>query len=386
MINALFTPTTLGKLQLKNRIVMAPLTRSRATYNVPNELMAKYYSMRAEAGLIITEGTSPSPDGLGYARIPGIYSDAQVRGWRLVTDAVHRAGGKIFVQLMHCGRVSHTANMPAGSKVIAPSALAAPGEMWTDSSGMQANSTPAAMSEADIAQAIAEYATACKRAIEAGFDGVELHAANGYLIDQFLNTASNQRSDRWGGSPDTVRAAAVREGLPAVAMANDDEQQTAHDRSVENRIRFAVEVAKAAAAAIGAEHIGMRISPYGVFNGMTADAEMDAMYERLIAELNGIGLAYIHIVDHSAMGAPEVSPALKAKLRATFKGSYIMSGGYDAARANADLDAKRGDLVAFGRPFISNPDLAQKLQSGAELTVPDSNTFYTPGEKGYTDY
>ncbi len=355
MTTALFTPVTLGKLQLKNRIVMAPLTRSRATGNVPNELMAKYYSMRAAAGLIITEGTSPSPNGLGYARIPGMYSDAQVQGWRGVTDAVHRAGGKIFVQLMHCGRVSHQANMPTGSRVLAPSVVVAPGEMWTDSSGMQANATPASMTEADIAQAIAEYATACKRAIEAGFDGVELHGANGYLIDQFLNTASNQRSDRWGGS-------------------------------VENRIRFAVEVAKAAAAAIGAEHIGMRISPYGVFNGMTPDAEMDALYEHLIAELNRIGLIYIHIVDHSAMGAPEVSPVLKAKLRATFKGSYIMSGGYDAARANADLDAKRGDLVAFGRPFISNPDLVQKLQSGAELTAPDMSTFYTPGEKGYTDY
>ncbi len=355
MTTALFTPVTLGKLQLKNRIVMAPLTRSRATGNVPNELMAKYYSMRAAAGLIITEGASPSPNGLGYARIPGLYSDAQVQGWRGVTDAVHRAGGKIFVQLMHCGRVSHQANMPTGSRVLAPSVVVAPGEMWTDSSGMQANATPAAMTEADIAQAIAEYATACKRAIEAGFDGVELHGANGYLIDQFLNTASNQRSDRWGGS-------------------------------VENRIRFAVEVAKAAAAAIGAEHIGMRISPYGVFNGMTPDAEMDALYEHLIAELNRIGLIYIHIVDHSAMGAPEVSPVLKAKLRATFKGSYIMSGGYDATRANADLDAKRGDLVAFGRPFISNPDLVQKLQSGAELTAPDMSTFYTPGEKGYTDY
>ena len=355
MTTALFTPATLGKLQLKNRIVMAPLTRSRATGNVPNELMAKYYSMRAAAGLIITEGASPSPNGLGYARIPGMYSDAQVQGWLGVTDAVHRAGGKIFVQLMHCGRVSHQANMPTGSRVLAPSVVVAPGEMWTDSSGMQANATPASMTEADIAQAIAEYATACKRAIEAGFDGVELHGANGYLIDQFLNTASNQRSDRWGGS-------------------------------VENRIRFAVEVAKAAAAAIGAEHIGMRISPYGVFNGMTPDAEMDALYEHLIEELNRIGLIYIHIVDHSAMGAPEVSPVLKAKLRASFKGSYIMSGGYDAARANADLDAKRGDLVAFGRPFISNPDLVQKLQSGAALTAPDMSTFYTPGEKGYTDY
>ncbi|RFC33093.1 MAG: N-ethylmaleimide reductase [Candidatus Nitrotoga sp. MKT] len=355
MTTTLFTSTTLGKLQLKNRITMAPLTRSRAIGNVPNELMEKYYRLRAGAGLIITEGTSPSPNGLGYARIPGLFNDAQVQGWRRVTDSVHQAGGKIFAQLMHTGRVSHPANMPADAKVLAPSAIAAPGEMWTDSNGLQPHPVPTAMNEADIAHAIAEYATASKRAIEAGFDGVELHAANGYLIDQFLNAASNHRTDRWGGS-------------------------------IENRIRFAVEVAKATAIAIGADHIGMRISPYGVFNGMAADVEMDALYECLIAELNSIGLAYIHIVDHSSQGAPEVSPALKAKIRATFKGKYIMSGGYDLARANADLDLQRGDLVAFGRPFISNPDLVEKLRNGSSLTAPDSNTFYTPGEKGYTDY
>jgi N-ethylmaleimide reductase len=355
MTTTLFTPITLGKLQLKNRIVMAPMTRSRATGNVPNALMEKYYAARATAGLIITEGTSPSPNGLGYARIPGLFSSAQVLGWKQVNDAVHVKGGKIFVQLMHTGRVSHSANMAAGAKILAPSPLAAPGEMWTDSSGMQPHPVPAEMSEAEIAATIGEYANAAKRAIEAGFDGVELHGANGYMIDQFLNTASNQRTDRWGGS-------------------------------IENRIRFAVEVAKACAAAIGADRIGMRISPYGVFNGMTPDAEMDAMYERLIAELNSVGLVYIHIVDHSSMGAPEVSPALKAKIRANFKGKYILSGGYDAARANADLDANRGDLVAFGRPYISNHDLVQKLQSGATLTAPDSSTFYTPGEKGYTDY
>lgn len=355
MTTTLFTPTNLDKLQLKNRIVMAPLTRSRATGNVPNELLEKYYRLRADAGLIITEGTSPSPNGLGYARIPGIYSDAQVQGWRGVTDGVHQAGGKIFVQLMHTGRVSHPANMPAGAKLLGPSAMAAPGEMWTDSDGLQPYPVPSVMNETDIALTIAEYATAAKCAIKAGFDGIELHAANGYMIDQFLNTASNQRTDRWGGD-------------------------------VENRIRFAVEVAKAAAAAIGAERIGMRISPYGVFNGMTPDAEMDTLYERLIAEMNSIGLVYIHVVDHSSMGAPEVSPVLKAKIRSTFKGKYILSGGYDFDRANADLDAQRGDLVAFGRPFISNPDLVQKMQNGAALSAPDFGTFYTPGEKGYTDY
>ena len=355
MTPSLFTPTTLGKLQLKNPIVMSPLTRSRATDNVPNALMVKYYSQRAGAGLIITEGTSPSPNGIGYARIPGIYSDAQVQGWRAVTDAVHQAGGKIFVQLMHCGRVSQVENMPAGSKVLAPSAVAMTGEIWTDSKSMQPYTPPVAMTEADIAHTIAEYATACSNAIKAGFDGVELHGANGYLIDQFLNTASNQRTDQWGGS-------------------------------VAKRIRFAVEVAKAAVAAIGAERIGMRLSPYGAFNDMVADAETDALYQALIVELSKLGLAYIHIVDHSSMGAPAVSATLKAKLRETFKGAYIMSGGYDAARAQADLDAKRGDLVAFGRPFISNPNLVAKLQSGAELTAPDFSTFYTPGEKGYTDY
>jgi N-ethylmaleimide reductase len=355
MTNALFTPATLGPLQLKNRIVMAPMTRSRAIGNVPNALMEKMYADRADAGLLITEGTSPSPNGLGYARIPGLYSAAQRDGWKRVTDGVHQAGGKIFVQLMHTGRVSHPANMPAGARIVAPSAIAAPGEMWTDSSGQQPHPVPEAMSEADIAQAIAEYAAASRLAVEAGFDGVELHGANGYLIDQFLNTASNQRADRWGGS-------------------------------IDNRIRFAVDVARASVAAVGAARIGMRISPYGVFNGMTPDADMDALYLRLVDELNALGVAYIHVVDHSSMGAPEVSPMLKAKIRAAFKGGYILSGGYDAARANADLDANRGDLVAFGRPFISNPDLVRKLRSGAALAAPDFATFYTPGEKGYTDY
>ncbi|GAB4125987.1 MAG: alkene reductase [Sideroxydans sp.] len=355
MTPTLFTPTTLGKLQLKNRIVMAPMTRSRAIGNVPNELMAQYYALRAEAGLIITEGTSPSPNGLGYARIPGLYSEAQVQGWQRVTAAVHEKGGRIFVQLMHTGRVSHAANMPAGSRILAPSAIAMSGQMWTDSQGMQDYPVPAAMTEEEIAATIGEYAQAARHAIAAGFDGIELHAANGYLIDQFLNTASNQRTDSWGGS-------------------------------VENRIRFAVEVARACTAAIGAERVGMRISPYGVFNDMRPDAKMDALYLRLVEALNALDLLYIHVVDHSSMGAPEVSPELKARIRANFKGKYILSGGYNAARANADLDAQKGDLVAFGRPFIANPDLVSKLRSGAALTAPDPATFYTPGEKGYTDY
>jgi len=353
MSDTLLTPIKLGNLQLKNRIVMAPMTRSRALGNLPNALMEEYYRLRADAGLILTEGVAPSPNGLGYARIPGMFSDAQVQAWKRVTDGVRQAGGRMFMQLMHTGRVCHPLNMPAGARVLAPSAIAAPGQMWTDASGMQAHPVPVEMDEADIAHAINEYATAAKLALQAGFDGIELHGANGYLIDQFLNTASNQRSDRWGGS-------------------------------VENRVRFAVEVARAAAAAIGAERVGMRISPYGVFNGQKPDAEMDALYLRLVEELNAIGLVYIHVVDHSSMGAPEVSPDLKAKIRAGFRGRYILSGGYDAARANADLDAQRGDLVAFGRPFIANPDLVGKLRDNQALTAADPATFYTPGEKGYT--
>ncbi len=355
MSNTLFTPVELGGLHLKNRIVMAPMTRSRAIGNVPNDMMATYYAMRAEAGLIISEGVAPSASGLGYARIPGIFSAAQVQGWRKVTDAVHQAGGKLFVQLMHAGRICHPSNLPAGAQTLAPSAIAAQGEIWTDSHGQQPYPTPLAMSESDIMATIAEYAAAARNAIEAGFDGIEVHAANGYLIDQFLNTASNHRADRWGGS-------------------------------VENRIRFAVEVARACTAAVGAGRVGMRISPYGVFNCMAPDAEMDALYERLMVELNGIGLVYIHVVDHSSMGAPEVPAALKEKIRSGFNGKYILSGGYDRARANADLDAGRGDLVAFGRPFISNPDLVRKLRDGMPLIDPDPSTFYTPGEKGYTDY
>ena len=386
MSTTLFSPVTVGSLSLKNHVVMAPMTRSRAIGNVPNALMETYYRQRAGAGLIVTEGTSPSPNGLGYARIPGMFTDEQVHGWRRVTDGVHEAGGKIFVQLMHTGRVSHPANMPPGARIMAPSPLAAPGEMWTDSQGLQPYPAPEAMSETDIADAVGEYATAARRGIEAGFDGVELHGANGYLIDQFLNTASNQRTDRWGSGPAPARRAAESPGKPAVPAAAGPHQDAPVDQRIENRIRFAAEVAEACAEAIGAERLGMRISPYGVFGGMAPDADMDAVYERLIGRLNRIGVVSIHVVDHSSMGAPPVRPLLKATLRAAFNGWYILSGGYDAIRANADLDALRGDLVAFGRPFIANPDLVERLQSGRALAVPDPATFYTPGEKGYTDY
>jgi N-ethylmaleimide reductase len=355
MSKLLFSEVPFGRTQLKNRMVMAPLTRSRGIGNVPNELMALYYSQRSGAGLIITEGTSPSPNGLGYARIPGIFSPEQISGWKKVTDRVHRAGGKIFVQLMHTGRVSHPDNLPAGAKVLAPSTIALSGTMYTDSQGPQPYPVPLEMRESDIQQAIGEYVAASRAAIEAGFDGVELHGANGYLIDQFLNTASNQRSDQWGGS-------------------------------VSNRIRFAIEIARKVGEAIGFDRVGIRVSPYGAFNDMKTDPETENVYEHLAGELDKLGLLYIHIVDHSSMGAPEVKPSVKQKIRASFNGYVILSGGYDVARAEADLSEKKGDLVAFGRPFISNPDLVAKLRDGIVLTPPDPSTFYTPGETGYTDY
>jgi N-ethylmaleimide reductase len=355
MSNILFSPATLGSLKLKNHIVMAPMTRNRAIDYLPNELMAEYYRQRAGAGLIVTEGTSPSPNGLGYVRIPGLFSQEHVKGWRKVTDAVHAEDGKIFVQLMHTGRVSHLKNMPAGARVLAPSAIRMKGEIHTDVAQMQPHSEPEAMSEADIQNAIQEYVNSAKLAIEAGFDGVELHAANGYLIDQFINPASNQRTDAWGGTPS-------------------------------KRLEFAVQVAQKVAAAIGSAKVGIRVSPYGVFNEMQHFPEIEAAYAELAQRLSPLKLAYMHVVDHSSMGAPEVGASVKQKIRANFHGALILSGGYDAARAEQDLQEKRADLIAIGRPFISNPDLVEKLKAGRPLRDPDFTTFYTPGAKGYTDY
>jgi N-ethylmaleimide reductase len=351
----LFSPFSLGALPLNNRVVMAPMTRSRATDNVPNALMAEHYGQRADAGLLITEGTAPSPNGLGYPRIPGLYSTAQIEGWRGVTGAVHAAGGRIFAQLMHVGRIGHPHNLPEGGQLVAPSAIAAAGQMYTDAAGPQDHPTPRAMESADLAQAREEFVQAARNAIEAGFDGVELHGANGYLLDQFLNPTSNQRSDAYGGS-------------------------------VENRSRFVVEVAQATAQAIGAGRVGIRVSPYGAFNDVTPHDETHAQHVHLAQALAPLGLVYLHIVDHSAMGAPPVDPATKAAIRAAFGGTVILSGGYDRPRAEADLVEGKGELVAFGRPFISNPDLVTRLRTDAELAAPDFSTFYTPGAEGYTDY
>jgi N-ethylmaleimide reductase len=356
MADHIFSNAKIGNLLLKNRIVMAPMTRCRCENNVPNDMVVTYYSQRAEAGLIITEGTSPSDNGLGYARIPGLYTAEHLHAWKKVTDAVHHAGSRIFVQLMHCGRVAHPDNLPSGMEILAPSPIAlTEGTMWTDQNGMQPYPVPEEMTENDIKCTIEEFVHSADLAIQAGFDGVEIHGANGYLVDQFLNTASNQRTDKWGGV-------------------------------IPNRYRFACEVTKGIALKIGSEKVGFRMSPYGVFNGMATDAHTEDMFEMLASELQKLGILYIHIVDHSSMGAPEVKASIKKKIRDAFKGALILSGGYDAKRAEHDLNEKKGDLFAFGRPFIANPHLVTKLKNKKTLTKADDSTFYTPGEKGYIDY
>ena len=354
-MSPLFSKATLGSLTLQNHLVMAPMTRSRATGNIPNELMAEYYAQRATAGLIITEGTSPSPNGLGYPRIPGIFSAAQIAGWQRVTDAVHVHGAKMFIQFMHCGRIGHALNLPAGARILAPSAVMAVGEMYTDAEGMKPHPVPQAMTEADIKATIEEFAQAAKNALAAGFDGVELHGANGYLLEQFIRPNSNQRTDRYGGT-------------------------------IENRARFMLEVADAVISAIGKDKVGIRLSPFGVFNDMPLYDAMEADYTYVAQQLNARGLAYIHLVDHSSMGAPPVPASMKAAFRNVFKGKLILSGGYDAARAESDLAAGKCDLVAVGKPFLANPDLVTRWKTGLALNAPDMNTFYTPGAKGYTDY
>lgn len=353
----LFQTYKLGATTLENKVVMAPMTRSRADQqHVPTPIMAKYYEQRAGAGLIITEGTAPSPNGAGYPRIPGIYNQDQVEAWKPVTEAVHAKGGKIFIQLMHTGRVSHPLNLPEGAAVLAPSAIApANTEMYTDQEGSKTIPAPKEMTEEDIEHAIKEYVEAAKNAIEAGFDGIELHGANGYLIEQFINPESNRRTDSYGGA-------------------------------VEGRTKFALEVAARTANTIGPDKVGIRLSPGGAFNDINPFDGQEETFEFLAKKLGELNLAYIHLVDHSAMGTPEVPQALKKKIRDAFGQTIIISGGYDRDKAEKDLDAGLGHLVAFGRPFISNPDLVTKMKERTELNDPDFDTFYTPGEKGYTDY
>ena len=352
----MFAPYELGPISLKNRFVMAPMTRSRAVEaNTPNELMVQYYADRAGAGLIVTEGTSPSPNGTGYPRIPGLWSDGQVLAWRNVTDAVHARGGRIFVQLMHSGRVGHPLNLPTGGEVLAPSAVAAEGQMYTDAQGLQPHPVPRAMTDAEVRAAVDEYVHASRNAMAAGFDGVELHGANGYLMEQFLSPQTNLRTDAWGGS-------------------------------IEKRQNFIVEIAKAVASAIGGERVGIRLSPYGANAGMKPYPEIDETYRTLVPRLAATGIQYLHVVDHSAMGAPEVPAPLKLALREAWPRTFIAAGGFELESANAAVGEARADLVAFGRAFLANPDLVARLQRGVPLNPPDFATFYTPGPKGYNDY
>lgn len=348
--DVLFSEYRLGPIELKNRIVMAPMTRSRAIGNVPNDLMVQYYADRAEAGLIITEGVSPSPNGLGYSRIPGIFNDEQVAGWRKIADAVHAKGGKIFMQLMHTGRVGHPANMPDGAKVVGVSPIAAAGDMWTDTEGMQPMPVPEEILTSGIPALIAEYVQAAKNAMSAGFDGVEIHAANGYLPMQFLNKASNQRTDEYGGS-------------------------------YENRNRFVLELAKAMVGAIGGEHVGIRLSPFNPFNSMTPDDQHEeAQYTALAKGLKEAGVCYIHMLGFA------LPDSLLYSMKKEYDGPIMLNGGYTADRAAADIAAGKADLISFGNTFLSNPDLVTRMKQGAALNPADQNTFYTPGPVGYNDY
>ncbi|MDO7877016.1 alkene reductase [Hymenobacter sp. ASUV-10] len=359
MSNQTFAPAKLGNLTLANHLVMAPMTRCRALGGVPNELMAEYYRQRATAGLIITEGTSPAADGMGYARMPGLYNQEQVTNWQRVTETVHHHGGHIFVQLMHAGRIFHAHNLPEGAQGVAPSAIAAAGDMWTDQAQMQPNGTPRALQTEELGRVLGEFVASAKLAIEAGFDGVELHGANGYLLEQFLSPHSNQRTDDYGGS-------------------------------VKNRARFVLEVARAVAEAIGAERTGIRLSPWGVASDMPHYPEIDETYAYLAEELQKLNLVYVHLVDHSSMGAPAVPAETVATFRAKFTNTLILAGGYNTVAAIEGALAGQADLVAIGRPFLANPDLVERLQTGAALAQPDFATFYAPGPNGwadgYTDY
>lgn len=348
----LFQPFTLGALQLKNHVVMAPMTRSRALNNLPNGLMAKYYKQRSGAGLIITEGTSPSPEGLGYPRIPGVFSDEQIEGWRLVTSAVHLAGSKIFVQLMHTGRVGNVANLPEGYEVVGLSTLKAAGEIFTDKEGMQEHSVPVALDAAGIENLISDFVKAAENAVEAGFDGVELHGANGYILEQSLNPIVNNRSDNYGGS-------------------------------IENRARLTLEIAKKTADTIGAEKVGIRFSPYSTLSDMPSynEAEVHETYAYLATELQKLNIAYIHISNN-----PGIHPKTHQAIRSNFSNALIYCNGLTPETAEQELQNGSADLVAFGRSFLANPDFMRRMEKNAPLNEVDYMTLYTPGEQGYTDY
>ncbi|MEN8705162.1 MAG: alkene reductase [Nocardioides marinisabuli] len=349
---SLFEPLTAGALTMPNRLVMAPLTRNRATGTVPGDLQVEYYAQRASAGLIITEGSQPTAEGQGYPNTPGFHSPEQLAGWRRVADAVHERGGRIVAQLMHAGRIAHPDNT-GGQEVVAPSAIAAPGEMFT-ATGAKPHPTPRALTTEEVPDVVQGIARAARNAVEAGLDGVEVHAANGYLIHQFLAPGSNTRDDRYGGSP-------------------------------ENRARFAVEVTRAVAEAVGPERVGIRISPAHNIQGATEEdaADVRATYTHLVEQLAPLGLAYLSI-----LADPRLD--LVQDLRSAFGGVVLANDGFGevttAESAQEILDKDLADAVAVGRLFIANPDLPRRWAEGAGLNEPDAATFYGGGAEGYTDY
>lgn len=356
----LFEPVHVGALELPSRIVLAPMTRNRADHddNRPNALMAEYYHQRADAGLIVSEGAPVSPQAQGYLWTPGIYTEEQVAGWREVTGAVHDAGGRIFVQLWHCGRVSHQSLQPGHAAPLAPSAGQADTQVFAlDDDGQPALLAPSparAMTEAEIEETIADFRRATERALEAGFDGVEIHGANGYLLDQFLNASVNRRDDRWGGP-------------------------------LENRARLVLAVVEAAVEVAGSGRVGLRLSPHGSFNDMGADPETDAMVDHLAGACGRLGLAYLHFVDPVFNGHAEGEGLLK-QARQRFGGPVIACGDMDRAKAERYLEAGLADLIGFGRSYLANPDLPTRLERDAPLNEPDPATFYGGDAAGYTDY
>ncbi|MFA5121574.1 alkene reductase [Zavarzinia sp.] len=351
----LFSPYHLAEIDLPNRIVMAPLTRARAgAGNVPTALAAEYYAQRASAGLIISEASQICPEGQGYDSTPGIHSPEQVAGWRRVTDAVHDAGGRIFIQLWHVGRISNVAFQPNGAPPVAPSAIKANAMTFVHGDFVP-TSEPRALETDEIPGIVAAYAKAAGNAMAAGFDGVEIHAANGYLIDQFLRDSSNKRTDAYGGP-------------------------------IANRCRFLFEVVDAVTAAIGPERVGVRIAPVSPANDI-ADSDPTALFTQVVDGLDKRGIVYIHVIEGATQGPRETAqPFDFVALRGRFRGAYIANNGYDKALAEATLAADHADLIAFGRPFIPNPDLVERLRRDAPLTPFVREKLYGGGAEGYTDY
>ena len=351
----LFDSVQLGPITLQNRIVMAPLTRSRATKgDVPSEMAIEYYLQRATAGLIIAEATQISPTGKGYINTPGIYNDAQVVAWKRITDAVHAKGGHIFLQLWHVGRISHPSIQPGGVLPVAPSAIKPEGQAYTEA-GFVPLVTPRALETAEMSGIVAQYRAGAQNALAAGFDGVEIHAANGYLLDQFLRDKTNQRTDAYGGS-------------------------------IKNRARLLIEVTEAVVAVWGGSRVGVRISPLSKF-GDIEDSNPQALYTHVVYALNPFHLAYLHVIEGDTGGEREVPGGFDLDmLRAAFNGLYMANNGYDAPLAKQVVGAMRADLIAFGRPYIANPDLVERLRIGATLNTPDPATMYGGGAGGYTDY